>query len=161
MKQVTILIGVIAAAAAVVTFKSCRYNWNPHYLSNEAVQVNKTIYNPDSTAAVVNYTLDIGARGFAEYQTVLKTTDLQRDLSKFLLPAEYTSPKWRSNDTLEVVFDEYAGYQLAGPLTNLDLNSDVVAQNGVTIVVVRRKMNKLEMLRKGMRDINAGGQRPI
>ena len=119
--------------------------------------MNKIIYNPDSTVAVVDYTLDIGARGFAEYQTVLKTTDFQHDLSKFLLPAEYTALKWRSNDTLEVVFDEYAGYQIAGPMTNLDLNSDVVVQNGVTIIVVQRKMNKREMIRKGMREIDAGG----
>lgn len=113
--------------------------------------MNNIMYNPDSTAAVVNYNLDIGARGFAEYQTVLTIKDFQHDLSKFLLPAEYTSVKWRSNDTLEVVFDEYAGHQLAGPLTKLDLNSDVVAQNGVTIIVVQRKMNKREMLRNGMR----------
>ena len=145
--------GIIAVAASVVTFKSCRYDWNPHFLSNEAVKTTKIIYNPDSTTAIVNYTLDIGARGFAEYQTVLKKTDFQHDLSTFLLPAEYTAPKWRSNDTLEVVFDEYTGYQMAGPLTNLDLNSDVVAQNGVTIIVVQRKMNKREMLRKGMREL--------
>ena len=146
MRKATILIAVIAAAASIATFKSCRYDWNPHYLSNEAIQVNKIIYSPDSTAAVVNYTLDIGARGFAEYQTVLKTSDFQHDLSKFLLPAEYTSLKWRSKDTLEVVFDEYAG--LGGPLTNLDRTNDVVSQNGITIIVIERKTNKKEMLRK-------------
>ena len=149
MRQSSIVIGIISAAALVGVFRSCRYDWNPHYLNNEAVEVNKIVYNNDSSAAVINYTLDIGARGFAEYQAVLKKTDFQHDLSKFLLPAEYTSLKWRGNDTLEVVFDEYAGYEIAGPLTNLDLNSDVLARNGVTIVVTERKMNKKDMLRKG------------
>ncbi|WP_460607978.1 hypothetical protein [Hymenobacter terrigena] len=117
--------------------------------------MNKTLYNSDSSVAVVNYTLDIGARGFAEYQTLLRKSDFQHDLSKFLLPAEYANPRWKGTDTLEVVFDEYRG--LGGPQTKLPLDSDVVSQNGVVIVIVERKMNKQQMIHSGGREVNEFG----
>lgn len=108
--------------------------------------VGRSLFNRDSSVAIVYYTLDIGARGTADYQTILRKDDYDGDLSKFLLPNEYISPKWRGTDTLEVVYDEYIG--MGGPLTNMDRSRDTVSRNGVVIIVKERRMNKEEMLKK-------------
>jgi hypothetical protein len=54
MKWPGILIGPLAGLLLIATIRSCRYDWNPHYLSNEAVEIDSIVYNPDSSAAVVN-----------------------------------------------------------------------------------------------------------
>lgn len=71
-----------------------------------------------------------------------------------MLPAEYTAPNWRGNKALEVVFNEYAGYEIAGPLTDLQFGSDIVSQNEIIIIDIQRKMNKQEMIRASGREIN-------
>lgn len=109
-----------------------------------------SLYNLDSSVAVVNYTLDVGARGDRSYQTLLKKNDYQGDLSKFMLPAEYIEPKWRGNDTLEVIYDEGAAYQRGGNTTNIDKRKDRVILNGVVVIVRERRMNKQEAIKKDM-----------
>ncbi len=141
---------MIAAAIAVilgmVTWKSCRYAWNPHYAANEAVCMGNKLYNADSSAAVVNYTLDIGARGIADYKTLLRTRDYQGDLAKFMLPVEYIEPKWRGLDTLEVIYNEAEAFLRGGNTTSIQKEKDIVTLNGIVITIKERRMNKQQTI---------------
>jgi hypothetical protein len=137
----------IVSIMAVATWRGCRYYWNPHYVSNKAVDINpRSLYNSDSSVAVVEYTLDIGARGFANYKTLLRKEDYQRDLSKFMLPVEYIEPIWRSRDTLEVIYEEGEAFRSGGNMTNVDKERDTVILNEIVILVKERRLNKQEAI---------------
>jgi len=101
-----------------------------------------SFYNSDSSAAVVNYQLDVGTRGLRDYQTLLRKNDYKGDLSKFMLPAEYIEPKWRADDALEVTYDERAAFLRGENVTKVHKERDTVVLNGIVIVVRERHMNK-------------------
>ncbi len=146
-KNSTIIIAATTAVLSAVIWKSCRYDWNPHYAANKAVTIERKLYNADSSAAVVSYALDIGARGIAEYKTLLRKEDYQHDLSDFMLPVEYTEPKWQGRDTLYVVYDEVEALLRGGNITNVQKEKDVVTLNGVVIIVKERRINKQRVIK--------------
>ena len=133
---------LIVAALGMGIWKSCKYDLNPHYLNNDAVQLDSLLYSPDSSKAVVYYTLDVGARGLRQYQTLLRKGDFDDKLTRFSLPPELVIQKWRSNDTLEVIYDEYEVFAKGGQITDLPLEKDTLARNGVTILVQERVLSK-------------------
>jgi hypothetical protein len=147
-RTLLISLGVIAVAA-VATWKGCRYDWNPHYAGNKSVCLDAhSLYNLDSSVAVVGYTLDVGARGARYYTTLLRKADYQGDLSKFMLPAEYMEPTWRGKDTLEVLYDEGEAFRRGGNVTNVDKKRDMVILNGIVIKVKERRLNRPEAIDK-------------
>ncbi|MGI4762213.1 MAG: hypothetical protein ACRYF0_16005 [Janthinobacterium lividum] len=146
-KSLIVSLGIVFTAV-LATWKGCKYDWNPHYASNRAVHMGSSFYNSDSSAAVVDYELDVGARGLRYYQTLLKKGDYEEDLSRFMLPAEYVEPKWRAEDTLEVIYDERAAFLRGSNITDVHKGRDTVVLNGIVVVVKERRMNK----RKGVDD---------
>jgi hypothetical protein len=155
MNRNLLLSCALLAVAAAATWKGCRYDWNPHYASNKAVVMDSHLrYNPDSSAAVVGYTLDVGARGTRYYTALLRKEDYQGDLSTFMLPAEYVEPVWRGNDTLEVSYDEGEAFRRGGNVTNVAKERDLVKLNGIVIKVKERRLNKQEALHEFMRSNN-------
>ena len=148
--MISIIPILIIAVLGVGVWKSCRYDWNPHYLENDAVQLDSLLYSPDSSKAVVYYTLDVGARGLRQYQTLLRIADFEDQLTRFSLPPELVVQKWRSSDTLEVIYDEYEGYSKGGQITDLPLEKDTLALNGATILIQDRRMNKKQKIEQDM-----------
>ncbi len=133
---------LIIAGLGVGVWKSCKHDLNPHYLDNDAVQLDSLLYSPDSSKAVVYYTLDVGARGLRQYQTLLRKGDFDDKLTRFSLPPELVIQKWRSNDTLEVIYDEYEAYAKGGQITDLPLEKDTLERNGVSILLKERVVRK-------------------
>ena len=109
--RASILTVMLIIAASMIFWQWFKYDWNPHYLDNKAVSVDSTFYSPDKSIAVVYYTLDVGARGLRHYKSILTEKDNDDDLIKNNLPPELIVQKWKDNNTLEVVFDEYEGYR--------------------------------------------------
>ncbi|MBA9079880.1 hypothetical protein [Rufibacter quisquiliarum] len=142
---------LILVALSMGIWKSCRYDWNPHYFNNNAVQLDSLLYSPDSSKAVVYYTLDVGARGLRQYQTLLRKADFEDELTRFSLPPELIIQKWRSNDTLEVIYDQYEGYSKGGQITDLPLEKDTLTRNGATILIQERRMNKKQRIEQDMK----------
>lgn len=145
-KTLVIVLGTLSIAA-VATWKGCRYDWSPHYFGNKNVYRDSrslSLYNSDRSAAVVGYTLDVGARGTRDYTTLLRKEDYEGDLAKFMLPAEYIEPVWRGKDTLEVIYDEATAFNLGGNSTNVNKERDTVLLNGIVILVRERRMNGQE-----------------
>lgn len=141
-RNLLLSLGIITIAA-VATWKGCKYDWNPHYASNEDVHMHShSLYNSDSSVAVVGYTLDVGARGDREYTTLLRQEDYQGDLAEFMLPAEYTEPTWRGKDTLEVIYDEEEAFRRGGNVTNVNKERDTVLLNGVVLLVKERRLGR-------------------
>lgn len=142
---------LIIAVTSIIIWQKFKYDWNPHYLNNDAVIVDEYFYSPDSSVAVLYYTLDIGARGLAQYKSVLRKGDEQGDLMKYNLPPVLLVQKWKDNNILEVIYDEYQGFLQGGGLTDLSLSKDTVIRNGVTVLILERRMNKKERLKEEMR----------
>lgn len=155
MSRLSVIVTVaIAVVSGTLTWKSCRYDWNPHYAANKAVYIGDRLYNADSSVAVVNYTLDIGARGIAGYNTLLRMQDYKGDLAEFILPVEYIEPKWQGLDTLEVVYNEAESLLRGGNTTKVQKEKDVVTLNGVVIIVKERRINKQQAIKGYIGNMN-------
>ena len=122
----------------VLTFKSCRHFWNPHYLDNKAINIDNKLFSPDSSVAVVYYTLDNGAINFHSYKTILRPQDYDNDLLTNNLPEQIIVLGWHDNKTLDVKCDPNEAIRLGGGVTDLDLTKDTLIRNGVTIIIRER-----------------------
>ncbi|WP_210490151.1 hypothetical protein [Rufibacter aurantiacus] len=138
---------LILMTLGTLIFRACRYYWSPHYIGNRAVEIDGKLYSPDSTAAVVFYTLDVGARGTRSYKSLLKEKDYDDELTAYNLPPEIVVEKWVDNKTLNVKYDPNEIYRLGGTHTDLDLTKDTVVVNDVFLVIKQRvKVNRDSVL---------------
>jgi hypothetical protein len=131
---------IIAALliAFFLSYKRIKHFVSPHYLDNEAVNIEHKLYSPDSAVAIVYYTLDVGARGIRDYKAVLRQSDYNDDLMINNLPPELVVIMWIDNKTLAVNYDPNEPLRLGGLSTDLDLKRDTLTRNGVTILVKER-----------------------
>ena len=130
---------LILATLGILIFRGCRYDWSPHYIDNNAVTMNERLFSPDSSVAVVYYTLDVGARGDRLYKSILRADDYDDELTKYNLPPEIVVVNWQDNQTLKVTYDPNEIYRLGGTHTDLDLTKDTIIVNGIKLVVTERK----------------------
>jgi hypothetical protein len=127
--------------AFFLSYKRIKHFASPHYLDNEAVNIEHKLYSPDSSVAIVYYTLDVGARGIRDYKAVVRQSDYNDDLMTHNLPPELVVIKWIDNKTIEVKYDPNEPLRLGGLATDLDLERDTLTRNGVTFLV-RERMEK-------------------
>lgn len=130
--------GAVCFILAVLIFKSCRYDWSPHYLENPAIKIHEKLDSPDSSFVLLRYSLDVGARGIRMYNAVLSKEELQSDLNEFLLPPEAIPIKWISNDCMEIHFDPNEKYRKGGSIHELNFSKDSIDFNGIHLVVTKR-----------------------
>ncbi|WP_186756549.1 hypothetical protein [Echinicola salinicaeni] len=130
---------LILMILGVLITRGCRFDWNPHYLDNNAIKINKKLYSPDSSIAVVYYTLDVGARGYRQYKSILREEDYDDELTTFNVPPEMVVVNWVDNHNLKVVYDLNEIYGLGGIHTDLDLTKDTIIINGIKLIVAERK----------------------
>jgi hypothetical protein len=135
-KYLFIIAGLLIAF--FLSYKRVKHFVSPHYLDNDAVMIEHKLYSPDSSVAIVYYTLDVGARGIRNYKAVLRQSDYNDDLMTNNLPPELVVIKWIDNKTLEVNYDPNEPIRLGGLATDLDLKKDTLTRNGVTILVKER-----------------------
>ena len=63
-------------------------------------------YSPDSSMLLINYSIDIGAFGYAQMGTaVLKLADTTKNLRQFSLPNTLERIKWLDNKNISAQFD--------------------------------------------------------
>lgn len=63
-------------------------------------------YSPDSNMLLINYSIDIGAYGYAQIGTaILKLADTTKNLSQFSLPNTFTRVKWLDNKNISAQLD--------------------------------------------------------
>ncbi|RZJ18390.1 MAG: hypothetical protein EON51_17390 [Acinetobacter sp.] len=122
----------------ILVFRSCRYDWNPHYLNNSEVAIDKKLFSPDSSVAVVNYTLDVGTRGTRTYKSLLREKDYDNELTRYTLPPELVVLKWIDNTTLAVKYDPNEIFRLGGQYTALDFTKDTIVVNEIFVVIKHR-----------------------
>ena len=140
MKQRSLIIAItIITILGILAFKGCRHDWSPHYLKNNAVTINEKLFSPDSSAAVVYYTLDVGARGDRLYKSLLREEDYDGKLTTFNLPPEIVVSNWVDNQTLNVKYDQNEIYRLGSVYSDLDLTKDTLIINGIKLIVTERK----------------------
>ncbi|MGY6741660.1 MAG: hypothetical protein ACXIUQ_02915 [Cecembia sp.] len=137
-----ILTILIITTLGILTFRGCRYDWSPHYLDNNAVIINEKLFSPDSSASVVYYTLDVGARGNRLYKSLLKEIDYDGELKKHNLPPEIVVINWEDNGTLNVIYDPNEIYRLGALYSKLDLTKDTIYINGIKLIVRERISKK-------------------
>ena len=133
-----ILTLLILVTLGILIFRGCRYDWNPHYIGNSAVTIDGKLYSPDSSIAVVYYTLDVGARGTRSYKSLLKEKDYDNELMTFNLAPEIVVVKGVDNQTLNVRYDPNEIYKLGGTYTELNLTKDTIVVNDVLIIIKQR-----------------------
>lgn len=133
---------LILSTLGLLVFKGCRYDWSPHYIDNSAVTIENKLYSPDSSIAVVYYTLDVGGRGIREYKSLLREKDYDNDLTIYNLPPEITVVKWLDNKTLNVRYDPSEIYRLGATASELDITKDTIIVNGVNLVMSERIQKK-------------------
>jgi hypothetical protein len=133
-----ILTLLILTTLGFLTFRSCRYDWSPHYIGNNALTINEKLFSPDSSVAVVYYTLDVGVRGDRLYKSLLRESDYDDELNKYILPPEIVVVNWVDNQTLNVKYDPNEIYRLGASYTDLDLTKDIILINGVKLIVIER-----------------------
>ena len=138
-KYILLLIFVPLIIIVGIFNKDIRFFVSPHYLDNDAVYVGEKLYSPDSSVAVVYYTLDVGARGDREYKCILKENDYDNELMTNNLPPEIVVVKWVDNQTLKVIYDPNEAYRLGGTYTELDMTKDIITVNGINLIVTERK----------------------
>jgi hypothetical protein len=129
---------LILVTLAILIFRSCRYAWNPHYMSNSEVSFDKKLFSPDSSIAVVNYTVDVGASGTRSYKSLLRKNDYDNDLTTYTLPPELVVLKWVDNNTLNAIYDPNEIFRLGGMQTELDFTKDTIIINDIFIVIKQR-----------------------
>jgi hypothetical protein len=129
---------LILAALGILIFRSYRYDWNPHYIDNKQVTIDKKLFSPDSSIAVVNYTLDVGARGTRPYKSLLRKNDYDNDLTTYTLPPELIVLKWVDNHKLNAIYDPNEIFRLGGMYTQLDFTKDTIIINDVFVIIKRR-----------------------
>jgi len=129
---------LISATLGVLVFRSCRYDWNPHYIGNKDVTIEKKLYSPDRSMAVVYYTLDVGARGTRSYKSLLAKDDYDHNLMTFNLPPEIVVLNWVDNKTLNVRYDPNEILNLGGTYTEIDFTKDSIVINGVSLIITQR-----------------------
>ena len=122
----------------ILVFRSCRYDWNPHYIGNNEVRVYKKIFSPDSSIAVVNYSLDVGVRGFRTYKSLLREKDYDEELTQYTLPPQLVVLKWVDNKSLDVKYDPNEVFRLGGQYTELDFAKDTLVINGIFVIIKQR-----------------------
>lgn len=130
--------GAICFILGVLVFKSCRYDWSPHYLENPAVKIHEMLDSPDSSFVLLRYSLDVGARGIRIYNAILSKEELQADLSEFILPVEAIPINWISNDCMEIHFDPNEKYRRGGSIHEFDFAQDSIDFKGIQLVVTKR-----------------------
>ena len=101
--------------------------------------MNDRLFSPDSSVAVVYYTLDVGARGDRIYKSILRADDYDDELTTYNLPPEIVVVNWQDNQTLKVTYDPNEIYRLGGTHSDLDLTKDTIIVNGIKLVVTERK----------------------
>jgi len=127
----------------ILIFRSCRYDWNPHYLNNSEVRIDGTLFSPDSSVAVVSYILDVGARGTRNYKSLLRKKDYDDELSQYTLPPELVVLKWVDNTRLDVKYDPNDIFRSGGQYTELDFTKDTLMVNEIFVVIKQRvKQNR-------------------
>ncbi|WP_207531606.1 hypothetical protein [Desertivirga arenae] len=133
-----ILILLISGILGTLIFRSCRYDWNPHYIGNKDVTVDRKLYSPDRKIAVVYYTLDVGVRGTRSYKSLLADDDYDNDLIRYTLPPEIVVLNWAGNRTLNVRYDPNEIFRLGGSYTEIDFSKDTIVINGVSLINKKR-----------------------
>lgn len=103
--RILILTILILITVSILSYKSCRIFLNPHYIDNSALTINEKLNFPDSSIAVVYYTLDVGGRGDRLYKSLLRHEDYKNDISIFNLPPQVVVLRWLDNETLLVKHD--------------------------------------------------------
>lgn len=126
------------AFLGIIIFRSCRYDWNPHYINNKAVQINEKLFSPDSSIAVVNYSLDVGARGIRNYKSLLREKNYDGELTQYTLPPELVVLKWVDNKRLNVKYDPNEVFRLGGQHTELDFTKDTIVVNDIFVIIKQR-----------------------
>lgn len=120
----------------ILTYKSCKYFWNPHYLDNKSVFIKNKLFSPDSTFAVIYYTLYAGVAGPRSYKSISKPNE--NYVYPNLLPEQIIVLGWHDEKTLFVKYDPNEPIRLGGGSTDLDLTRDTLKLNGVTVVIKER-----------------------
>ena len=129
---------LILFAIGILIFRSCRYDWNPHYLGNSEVTIGKKLCSPDSSEAVANYSLHVGARGIRFYKSLLRKKDYSNDFTKYALPPEIVVLNWVDNRILNVKYDPNEILRLGEMHTELNFNKDTIVINDVSVIIKQR-----------------------
>lgn len=143
MKRILVFIIVIIFSA--LTIKSFRHLLRVHYIGNDAVRIDSTLYAPDSNYLVIFYTLDVGARGTREYKSLISKNEFESDLSVNNLPEQLVVKKWFNDTIIEVIYDTNELYRLGGGMTDLDLSRDTLKRNNITILVKDRIIKRTKV----------------
>lgn len=126
------------AFLGIIIFRSCRYDWNAHYVDNKAVRIYEKLFSPDSSIAVVNYSLDVGARGIRTYKSLLREKDYDDELTQYMLPPELVVLKWVDNKRLDVKYDPNEVFRLGGQYTEFDFTKDTIVVNDIFVIIKQR-----------------------
>jgi hypothetical protein len=126
------------AFLGILILRSCRYDWNPHYVNNKAVRIYEKLFSPDSSIAVVSYSLDVGARGIRTYKSLLRIKDYDDELTQYTLPPELVVLKWVDNKRLDVKYDPNEIFRLGGQYTELDFTKDTIVVNEISVIIKQR-----------------------
>lgn len=89
-------------------FSSCIFEERKKevFITDKDFVENSKSFSPDSTMVLLNYSLDLGALGYGQRGTaILKTTEINGELSQFTLPNIYSNVKWLTNNVVEAKFD--------------------------------------------------------
>jgi hypothetical protein len=133
-----IFILLISLTLGTLIFRSCRYDWSPHYINNKDVAISEKLYSPDRSIAVVYYILDVGARGTRLYKSLLTESNYDDELMTYNLPPEIIVLKWVDNKTINVRYDPNEIFRLGGTYSEMDYTKDTIIVNGVSLIIKER-----------------------
>ena len=137
-KSKILLIISILTIIVIFPYKSFHHFINPHYLDNIGVTIDDELFSSDSSSSVLYYTLDIGARGTASYQTIISNKNYGDNLMKYNLPPQLIILGWTSDNKLLVEYNPNMAFHTGGGLTDLNLKKDTLERNGVEIIIKKR-----------------------
>lgn len=138
-KYRTVTISFLTLAfLGIIIYRSCRYDWNAHYVNSKAVRIYEKLFSPDSSIAVVNYSLDVGARGIRTYKSLLREKDYDDELTQYTLPPELVVLKWVDNKRLDVRYDPNEVFRSGGQNTEFDFTKDTIVVNDIFVIIKQR-----------------------
>lgn len=90
----------------LIVLTSCNYVSSQVFITDRDFVENNRQYSPDKSMLILDYSLDIGAFGFAKGgKAVLKISDLSKNLKQFNLPDNLIKVKWVDNKTISARID--------------------------------------------------------